>query len=343
MIGPATRIGPPDGLCWLCWLCLVSGWRGRVETGCGRRHRFSLAVDGNRCSLRFDKQTLSTRTRQGNLVCVANRLLIAAVHDAAVSVSPLDRLIAAAVKSAELSAEADALIDHFVAHARTAGHSWTEIGERLGVTKQAVRERFIDRVNVSGRERFMPRLKRCVTAAGDLARHHGAPEIGTAHLLLALASNEGVACTALNRLGVVPDKLVPVLRASLGDGPPTSAPLTESPELIEALRAATLFAFGRGHNYVGTEHVLIVLASDPGANSRRALEHLGIGLADIKRELEGSLTCNVTKKHRSPRRAACHCSFCGTTDTATLVAGPGVWICHTCARIALDAADNHHA
>ena len=70
---------------------------------------------------------MSEPVRQGTLVIMVDRLLIAAVHDAA------------AIKSAEMSAESDVLIDHFVAEARTAGHSWTEIGERLGVTKQAVR------------------------------------------------------------------------------------------------------------------------------------------------------------------------------------------------------------
>ena len=273
---------------------------------------------------------------------MADRLLIADVYDTAVGDSPLDRVSAAAVKSVRLTAEADRLIDHFVAEARTAGHSWTEIGERLGVTKQAVRERFVDRVGLSGRERFMPRLRRCVVAAGELAERHGAAEISSAHLLLALASNDGLACTVLHRLGAVPDKLAPALHGHLGDGTPASAVPPESGELREVLRSAGAFAFERGHDYVGTEHVLFVLAGDPGASSRRVLEDLGIGFADIKRELARCLTIKTTKKRPGRRRAACRCSFCGATDPATLVHGPGVWICRTCARSAVDVTTDDH-
>ena len=267
---------------------------------------------------------------------MADRQLISAVHNAAASASPLDRLTAASVKSAHLSADADELIDHFVAEARAAGISWTEIGERLGVTKQAVRERFVDRVDVSGRERFMPRLRRCVSAAGDLALQHGAVEIGTAHLLLALAGNDGVACNTLDRLGAAPGRLAPALGAHLGTGTPAFAQPPESREFIAALRSASVFAFERGHDYVGTEHVLFVLASDPSGQSERVLAQLDIRLADIKRELARCLTIKATKTHRVRRRAQCRCSFCGATDTASLVHGPGVWICRTCARIAVD-------
>ena len=278
---------------------------------------------------------------------MASRELVDAVQRGAATNSPLDRLTAAAVRSAELAAEADALIDHFVAEARAGGHSWTEIGERLGVTKQAVRERFVDRIDVAGRERFMPRLRRCITAAGELAEHHGATEIGTAHLLLALAVNEGVAGAVLERLGAVPDTLTAALQAELGAGHPRDTRdgadrPPESREFVGALRSASAFAFKCGHDYVGTEHVLFVLASDPGARTRRVLEQLGIGLADIKRELAGCLTIEPVRRRRGRHRVQCRCSFCGATDTASLVQGPGVWICRSCAQFAVDVTDGRN-
>ena len=174
----------------------------------------------------------------------------------------------------------------------------------------------------------------------DLAQQHGATEIGTAHLLVALASNDGVACTALDRLGARPDKLVVAFGPHLGDGHRAAGRPPESREFVEALRAASVFAFERGHDYVGTEHVLFVLASDPGARTRRVLEHLGIGLADIKRELGRCLTIAPARRRRGRRRLECRCSFCGATDTASLVHGPGVWICRTCAQIAVDVTTN---
>jgi len=56
--------------------------------------------------------------------------------------SPLDRVEAALAVSEELASAADELIGHFVAEARLAGCSWTQIGGRMGVSKQAARQRF---------------------------------------------------------------------------------------------------------------------------------------------------------------------------------------------------------
>jgi Clp amino terminal domain, pathogenicity island component len=267
---------------------------------------------------------------------VVDRLLLDEIHRSALGSSPLDRLAAAAVKGAALSAEGDAVVEHFVSEARRAGCSWTEIGEVLGVTKQAVRERFIDRVDVAGRERFMPRLQRCITAAQELARQHGSAQVGPAHLLLALASNEGVAGVILDRLGVTAETLSARLGPLLGDGPASAGMPGESTDLVCALRSASSFALERGHNYVGTEHALFVLATDPGARTRRALELLGVDIADIKRELASSL-CIEPKRRRRRRESEFRCSFCGAQNPDMLTRGPGVAICAACARVAAEA------
>jgi hypothetical protein len=57
----------------------------------------------------------------------------------------LDRIEAALAVSEELTSGADDLIGQFVAEARAAGYSWTEIGQRIGVSKQAARQRFAQR------------------------------------------------------------------------------------------------------------------------------------------------------------------------------------------------------
>ncbi len=56
---------------------------------------------------------------------------------------PLDRIEAALAVSEELTSGADELIGQFVDEARQAGCSWTEIGQRIGVSKQAARQRFL--------------------------------------------------------------------------------------------------------------------------------------------------------------------------------------------------------
>ncbi len=67
--------------------------------------------------------------------------LVTALGQRAAS-SPLDRLEAALAMSMELQSSADYLVGHFVAEARQAGCSWTEIGEQIGVSKQAARQKF---------------------------------------------------------------------------------------------------------------------------------------------------------------------------------------------------------
>jgi len=68
-----------------------------------------------------------------------------AVKGAATSDDPLDRLVAAVQVQAELEALGTELVRRYVAKARGAGLSWARIGEALGVTKQAVQQRFTDR------------------------------------------------------------------------------------------------------------------------------------------------------------------------------------------------------
>jgi ATP-dependent Clp protease ATP-binding subunit ClpA len=264
---------------------------------------------------------------------VVDRFIVNEIHRTALGPSPLELLAAAAVKGAALAVEADAVVDHFVAEARRAGCSWTEIGESLGVSKQAVRERFVDRVDVAGRERFTPRLQRCVAAARDLAGRHDNAHVGPGHLLLAFASNEGVAGVVLDRLGVTPDRLRAHLGPLLGDDRPGAGVPTESLDFIGTLRSASLFALERGHDYVGTEHALFVLATDPGARTRRVLELVGVDVADIKRELASCL-CNEPSRRRRRRHGDRRCSFCATRDPAPLMRGPGVAICAICARVA---------
>jgi len=71
--------------------------------------------------------------------------------------SPLDRVEAALDISEELASGADELIGHFVAEARQAGCSWTQIGERIGVSKQAARQRF---TVLPGRAHLSPERQR---------------------------------------------------------------------------------------------------------------------------------------------------------------------------------------
>ena len=264
--------------------------------------------------------------------------LVRAVEQRAGS-SPLDRVEAALGVSEELASGADELIGHFVTEARQAGCSWTQIGERIGVSKQAARQRFtVQPAPVSStRAQQRPRLVACLEAAAREASADGAAEIGTHHQLLGLYQ-EGVAAAILEKLGVQAGDVRQAARAMFPGGRESGEqPPPESAEARAAVEGAASLARRAGLRYVGTEHLLGALALDPGSRARRVLGQLGVGVPAIKKELE----CYISPGRQRRRRgkwAAEQCSFCGKDPASgvRLVPGPGVWICAECVTLATE-------
>jgi hypothetical protein len=95
--------------------------------------------------------------------------------------SPLERLDEAIALGEALALEADRITDHFVGRERESGESWTSIGDRLGVSKQAARKRFADRVQSTFSPQFRPRLRACLDQAQREAQAEGSTEVGTHH------------------------------------------------------------------------------------------------------------------------------------------------------------------
>ncbi len=77
------------------------------------------------------------------------RVLVEIVQERASGDDPLVLLETAIAVAGEASGAADDLIEHYVGAARAANVSWTLIGERLGVSKQAARQKFAHRLQVS--------------------------------------------------------------------------------------------------------------------------------------------------------------------------------------------------
>ncbi|HEX9359464.1 MAG TPA: Clp protease N-terminal domain-containing protein [Streptosporangiaceae bacterium] len=187
--------------------------------------------------------------------------------------SPLDNLSDAVTVSAQLSDQADSLIGHFVDQARRSGASWSQIGASMGVSKQAAQQRFVPRGPVKMEtgfgdfSRFTQRARDVLAAAEDLARAADVAGIGSAHLAAALMTQpEGLAARAMTDLGVTGAGL----RASLGL--PEAAPAAEGdtpaervplgPSAVATLKAALRQALHLGHNYIGTEHILLGLVDE---------------------------------------------------------------------------------
>lgn len=183
---------------------------------------------------------------------------------------PLDRLKEAVHVAAELATTGDALMDHFVEEARLAGHSWTELGVVLGMTKQAAQQRFrtrwferFTRNRLSKSNCMTDRAQQAVEHAEDEARRLNHNYIGTEHLLLALLrDHNSVAGKALKSLNVSLNQIRQMLRDEVGLGTRTVGRLIPfTPRAKRALDLAVRESRQLGHGYLGTEHILLALSA----------------------------------------------------------------------------------
>lgn len=192
---------------------------------------------------------------------------------AATSADPLDRLERACATAGELETAADLLVNHFVVQARDAGRSWTEIGSRMGVSKQAARKRFlppdvpdVPEEPAARKERLYGRYtdpaKRTIALAQRLAQEHHHHYIGPEHLLLGLCAQNDAALTATGR---DPSSIADAVRQRLlppSAEVPERLPFTESGKKVLILAAQ--HAKRLGNDWIGTEHLLLGLTDQPG-------------------------------------------------------------------------------
>ncbi|MEU5876390.1 Clp protease N-terminal domain-containing protein [Spirillospora sp. NPDC047279] len=279
------------------------------------------------------------------------RALIETTRARATTDDPLVLLEAAVEVAATAGAVADAMLEHFVAAARSAGTSWTAIGERMGVSKQAARQRFADRIGPgsspleAGKATVAPRLAACLEAAQAAAdADESVP--GTQHLLLGLL-HAGGAALILDRAGVTREKIrqagarlfEPTVLTG-GDGRERRVVGDGSAE--NALAIAHRMAASRGQSHVRTEHLLWELIADEGSASRRVVDHLGVNVGAVKKQLNELIPPMPSRPRRRQSKGRCDprdraCSFCGCeAPERPMVHGPGVWICTDCVTLATD-------
>ena len=186
---------------------------------------------------------------------------------------PLEQLMDAVIAADALGDIADHLIGHFVDQARRSGASWTDIGKSMGVTKQAAQKRFVPKVPDfdpaaldpnAGFGRFTPRARNVVVASQNAAHAAGNAEITPEHLVLALfAEPDGLAATLLTNQGITAE----TARATITLPPPSGsvpALIPFDPGAKKALELTFRQALRLGHNYIGTEHILLALAEAEG-------------------------------------------------------------------------------
>ncbi|GGQ60646.1 Clp protease N-terminal domain-containing protein [Streptomyces flaveolus] len=222
---------------------------------------------------------------------------------------PLEQLQDAVIAGEHLGEVADHLIGHFVDQARRSGASWTDIGRRMGVTRQAAQKRFVPKESADldasqGFSRYTPRARNAVMAAHNEAVAAGAAEGLPEHLLLGvLTEREGLAAKAITQQGVPLDA---VREAAVAVLPPAAA---EVPELVpygpaakKVLELTFREALRLGHNYIGTEHILLALLEHE--HGKGVLSGLGIGKEAVERYVTEMLSQFLKTAEESGQGAA---------------------------------------
>ena len=217
----------------------------------------------------------------------------------------LDRLSLAVKAGAHLDRTSDALIGQFVEEARQAGVPWSQIGERLGVTKQAAQQRHVSRRRLFGArsralrrgrsgelfESFTDQTRQAMVEAQMEARGLGHDYIGTEHILLGvLQVPGGLGGRALKALGISTASIRNQVVATVGRGSgDRTGHIPFTPRAKKALELSKREAARLRHDHVGTEHLVLGLLREGEGVAVHALRALRVEPAEVRREIERRL------------------------------------------------------
>jgi ATP-dependent Clp protease ATP-binding subunit ClpC len=136
-------------------------------------------------------------------------------------------------------------------------------------------------------ERFTDRARRVVVLAQEEARTLGHDQVGTEHLLLGLIDQgEGVAAMVLESLGIGSEAVRQRVEEIVGRGDQApSGRIRFAEQSKEVLKLSLSEALRFGHNYIGTEHILLGLLSEREGVAARVLTGLGADLGGARKQV----------------------------------------------------------
>jgi hypothetical protein len=136
-------------------------------------------------------------------------------------------------------------------------------------------------------ERFTDRARRVIVLAQEEARLPNHNYIGTEHLLLGMAhEGQGVAAIALEQLGIRLEALRSQVQEVVGQGqraPSGHVPFT--PRAKKVLELSLRESQQLGHNYIGTEHLLLGLVREGEGVAAHVLVRLGADLPRVRQQV----------------------------------------------------------
>jgi ATP-dependent Clp protease ATP-binding subunit ClpC len=138
---------------------------------------------------------------------------------------------------------------------------------------------------------FTEKANKALNLAIESAEEMGHTYVGTEHILLGLLKEQsGVAATVLAELSVTAEELEQMMRQKIGSGVRSVISMDDfTPRTKRILQIAVMEAARMGHNYVGTEHLLMALLEESDSYAMRFLEELGAKPEDIVKKINDAL------------------------------------------------------
>ncbi len=135
--------------------------------------------------------------------------------------------------------------------------------------------------------RFTEKAERAINISQETAMELGHNYVGTEHLLLGLIKEgSGVAARVLNNQGVTEDKVVKEIEELIGRGDATGEqPIGFTPRTKRVLELSFREARRMGHNYIGTEHLLLGIMKEGESVAVRILTDLGVDQQRLFQEI----------------------------------------------------------
>ena len=154
-------------------------------------------------------------------------------------------------------------------------------------------------------DKFSDRARKVLTQAQDEAQRFNHSYIGTEHLLLGLVrEGEGVAARVLENMNVELPKVRTAVEFIIGRGDrPVVGEVGLTPRAKRVIELAIDEARRLGHNYIGTEHLLLGLVREGEGIAAGVLQSLGLNLDKVRREVIRVLSQGHTDDQERPREA----------------------------------------
>ena len=136
--------------------------------------------------------------------------------------------------------------------------------------------------------RFTERARKVILLAKEEAKRFNHDYIGTEHILLGLVrEGEGVAAAVLENLGLSSEKIAMEVEKLVKAGPSTviSGDIPFTPKAKKVMELSMDEAVSLGHNYIGTEHLLLGLLREGEGIASQVLINLGLDLNKVRSEV----------------------------------------------------------